>query len=191
MPPSSTAAQYETQLAARLAALETKLGVASTSSQQSSSLSDRLTALEQRQATVLGSSSSTQQHLESLQLLQELDPGVALTHQQQPLLYRRQQVLAASAQLQADGKQLQELRHVLRIPTSDKSTLTEEDVLQAPLLEQNVGVSPEDERRLDSIQGQFANALQRTQAMQGRIDQLLEAYHVVMVAASEKVVLMK
>ncbi|VEU39229.1 unnamed protein product [Pseudo-nitzschia multistriata] len=39
-------------------------------------------------------------------MLRELDPGIALTHQQQPLLYKRQQVLASSDELFKDFAEL-------------------------------------------------------------------------------------
>ena len=43
---------------------------------------------------------------ECQKLLNELDPGIALTHQQQPLLYKRQQVLASSDELTKDFSEL-------------------------------------------------------------------------------------
>ena len=46
-------------------------------------------------------------------LLRELDPGIALTHQQQPLLYKRQEILAGSDQLAADFIQLDQILKLL------------------------------------------------------------------------------
>jgi len=49
---------------------------------------------------------SQQSWKEIQKLLRELDPGIALTHQQQPLLYKRQQVLAVSDELANDFSEL-------------------------------------------------------------------------------------
>jgi hypothetical protein len=46
-------------------------------------------------------------------LLKELDPGIALTHQQQPLLYKRQQVLAVSDELTKDFGELDTILKLL------------------------------------------------------------------------------
>jgi hypothetical protein len=49
---------------------------------------------------------SQQSWKEIQKLLRDLDPGIALTHQQQPLLYKRQQVLAVSDELANDFSEL-------------------------------------------------------------------------------------
>mmetsp|Transcript_6419 Transcript_6419/g.13661 ORF Transcript_6419/g.13661 Transcript_6419/m.13661 type:complete len:324 (+) Transcript_6419:167-1138(+) len=51
-------------------------------------------------------SQNEQSWKEIQKLLGELDPGIALTHQQQPLLYKRQQVLASSDELFKDFAEL-------------------------------------------------------------------------------------
>jgi hypothetical protein len=56
--------------------------------------------------------------VESLQRVEELDPGTALTHQQQiaaPLLYRRQEVLASAGDLKVDLERLSSIVSLLLI----------------------------------------------------------------------------
>jgi len=55
-------------------------------------------------------------------LLKELDPGIGLTHQQQPLLYKRQQVLASSDELQVNFKELNKMLALLTKATRGDAT---------------------------------------------------------------------
>lgn len=55
-------------------------------------------------------------------LLRELDPGIALTHQQQPLLYKRQQVLASSDELFKDFSELDLILKLLLTGTKTDGT---------------------------------------------------------------------
>ena len=58
-------------------------------------------------AVVVHQRQQSQQSWKEIQkLLRDLDPGIALTHQQQPLLYKRQQVLAVSDELANDFSEL-------------------------------------------------------------------------------------
>jgi len=117
----------------RLNALENRVGVDRQTSDES--IDDRLAKLKatldgklakaSSESTTTGSSStpsssavatktSNEQHWKVIQkLLKELDPGIALTHQQQPLLYKRQQVLACSDELSNDFKQLDAILKLL------------------------------------------------------------------------------
>jgi hypothetical protein len=51
--------------------------------------------------------------IECIKLLQELDPDIGLTHQQQPLLYKRQQILASSTDMKNDFHQLNLILNLL------------------------------------------------------------------------------
>jgi hypothetical protein len=51
--------------------------------------------------------------IECIKLLNELDPDIGLTHQQQPLLYKRQQVLASSYDLIKDFSELNIILNLL------------------------------------------------------------------------------
>mmetsp|Transcript_15062 Transcript_15062/g.41891 ORF Transcript_15062/g.41891 Transcript_15062/m.41891 type:complete len:310 (+) Transcript_15062:227-1156(+) len=58
-------------------------------------------------------------------LLRELDPGIALTHQQQPLLYKRQQILASSDELFKDFAELDLILKLLLTGTKTNGKDTE------------------------------------------------------------------
>ena len=55
-------------------------------------------------------------------LLKDLDPGIALTHQQQPLLYKRQDVLAGATELSRDFRQLDAVLKLLLTGTTVDGT---------------------------------------------------------------------
>jgi len=116
----------------RLNALENRVGVGRQTSDES--IDDRLAKLKalldgklakasSESSTTTGNTpsssavatkTSNEQHWKVIQkLLKELDPGIALTHQQQPLLYKRQQVLACSDELSNDFKQLDAILKLL------------------------------------------------------------------------------
>jgi hypothetical protein len=192
-------------LEARVAALEAQLGVRtgahptkSNNNSNTNDLSHRLNALQStmEQHTSLSFRETLK---ESVQLMDELDPGMALTHQQQPLLYRRQQVLAGAKPLEADMDQLSQLLHLLltsQPPTPTPNTtaagitkLRQEQVTQAPILVSSVTINPEEERRVDALRLTLQDLSGRTQTLTTQMDQVLECYHTVMMAASEKCVL--
>ncbi len=179
-------------LDARVSALETKLGLRGGTVSVSlvdTDIEGRLGAL---QATVDKHTTPQFRSLwkESLDLLRDLDPGPGLTHQQQPLLYRRQEVLAAAVTLERDMGELAKIMHLLtqgRAPDSS-TPLREDAVTQAPILT-NLSISPEDQRRLDTLRVTLEDLNGRTRATALRLNQLLECYHSVMSAASEKCIL--
>jgi hypothetical protein len=189
------AAAAGSSLEARLSALEAQLGVSSSSEGPSrNDMSIRLDALQSTIETQTTSQFRETWH-ESQKLFRELDPGMALTHQQQPLLYRRQEVLAASGSLQTDMGELGNILHLLltsqREPANQQqpnATLREDQVTQAPILT-SVSVSPEDQRRLDALRLTLEGLNVRTQKLTTNMDQMLECYHAVMTAASEKCIL--
>lgn len=175
-------------LEARLANLESKLGVVDPLI-TNNDISGRLDAVQSR---IDGATTQSfrETWAEIQNLLTELDPGMALTHQQQPLLYRRQEVLAAAPTLQEDMRELSTMMHLLK-QGRDKATnqtLREDQVTQAPILT-NYSISPEDQRRLDALRLTLQDLQARIQSLMGNTDKLLESYHTVMAAASEKIVM--
>jgi len=104
----------------RLIALERKVGMERLANTTTTSLDDRLSKVKAdlngklSQSNSKISNVSNQESWKMIQkLLKELDPGIALTHQQQPLLYKRQQVLACSDELQQDFGELESLLKLL------------------------------------------------------------------------------
>ena len=201
-------------LNARLAALEMKVGIVSSAEhvpaaeqhhqqEQRLDIPGRIDAL---QATVDKAHSSTTDlrttWQESLALLQELDPGQGLTYQQQPLMYKRQEILAVAPQLKQDFHHLSTLVGLLHNTqqngrggmgsggkNSNKNPLTADSVTQAPLLTTVKVPSLEDQRRLDALRVQIEDLNGRTRTMTTRLHQMLEVYHAIMTAASEKCIL--
>ncbi|KAG7350822.1 dynactin subunit p22 [Nitzschia inconspicua] len=192
IPPSSAS------LESRLAALEAKVGrISSISSPQLSvqELSSRLDSLQANidSHTTVAFRDTWQ---ESLKLLKELDPDIALTHQQQPLLYKRQQVLAAASQLQCDMHQLDVILKLLTNETKEtastagSTTMRLDQVTQAPIVTSPYYTqSLKDQERLDALRLTFASLNDRVSKLQQQMQQLLESYHTVMTAASEKFIL--
>jgi hypothetical protein len=196
-------------LNARLAALEMKLGISSNTTSSSSNalpetdVPDRLAALQVLVDKYTTTEIRTTWH-ESHRLLQELDPGEGLTYQQQPLLYKRQEILAAAPQLRQDFQHLSTLVGLLHNTQQQQqqqqqvgggggggtntNPLTADTVTQAPILT-SLQVSLDDQRRLDSLRVQVEDLNGRTRTMTTRLHQLLEAYHAIMTAASEKCIL--
>ncbi|KAL3913901.1 MAG: hypothetical protein SGARI_000413 [Bacillariaceae sp.] len=86
IPPSSAS------LESRIAALELQVGKMTGQQQPpAKEVSSRLDKLQQQMDTHLNSVQIGGIWKESLKLIKELDPDIALTYQQQPLLYKRQQ----------------------------------------------------------------------------------------------------
>lgn len=200
---------------ARLTELEAKLGLKAGASLKTEDISSRLDAI---QATVDKHTTAQFRSMwkESRGLLKDLDPGMGLTHQQQPLLYKRQEVLAAASSLQTDMGEMSKILHLLmtsqpqnaaraagadpKASRNTASTLREDQVTQAPVLllgtpsSDNKGTvnsmaSPEDQRRLDALRLTVEDLNGRTQNLVARMDQVLECYYSVMSAASEKCIL--
>eukprot|EP00980_Cylindrotheca_fusiformis_P002268 scaffold523_cov101-Cylindrotheca_fusiformis.AAC.6 len=175
-------------LEARLLVLEAKLGVG-TPFVSKNDIASRLNNVQ----NIVNAKTSAQFRetwQESQILFRELDPGMALTHQQQPLLYRRQEVLAGATNLDHDMRELSKVLHLLK-PKSDDSKrqpLREDQVTQASILT-NFQISPQDEKRLEDVRLTMQDLSQRIQAIVTRTDMLLESYHTIMAVASEKVVL--
>ena len=178
-----------TSIEARLSALEAQLGVLPLSSNASrDDISSRLDIAKSKlDSTTTSQFRDTCQ--ESENLMKELDPGMALTHQSQPLLYRRQEILAASDSLRQDMNELSKIFHLLlTAQPANSGPLREEQVTQAPIITAP-SISQEDERRLDALRLNLLDINGRTNKLVAKMDSILECYHAVMTAASEKFVL--
>lgn len=109
---AAASATRASDLEKRLAVLERRVGIAAnthgTNTTRTASVDDRLSGVKRDLERNLGSAATgnEQSWKEIRKLLRELDPGIALTHQQQPLLYKRQQILAASGDLHRDFGEL-------------------------------------------------------------------------------------
>jgi len=267
-------------LNARLSTLEMKLGIIASSSDGTNKkkndprhqmisdmdVASRLDALQGAIEKSMTTSTTTNDlktsWMESCTLLKELDPGEGLTYQQQPLLYKRQELLAVAPQLKQDFQHLSTLigllhttpssaasgiggggiyqgqqrtmggtmtttgdgssgtggkppsnrpppssstsalssshhRHTSSVSsagssgsTSYPTPLTEDVITQASVLTTTTfQISMEDQRRLDTLKIQMEDLNQRTQKVMIQFHQMLEIYHVIMTAASEKCIL--
>ena len=134
---------------------------------------------------------------ESDKLLMELDPGSALTHQQQiaaPILYRRQQVLASADTLQQNMQQVYDILTFLsigqaQIISGDVTPVSEMQVTKAPILTQTVPPSREDQERLRKVEKALWETQQQVESIAARMDRLVSGYHALVSAVSEKMVI--
>ena len=174
----------------RLTALEVKVGklVPENAVADNADVDSRLQSLQSK----IDANSNAQLKetwRETQEMLRDLDPGAALTHQQQPLLYRRQELLASADTMKRDMEHLKTILHLLQTSQpAFEGPIREEQVAQAPILT-DMSVSPEDERRLDTLRLTLQDLHTRTQNLMFRMDNTLECYHSIMTAASEKCVL--
>jgi hypothetical protein len=185
----SMASTNTPSLEARLSAIEAKLGVLPLAN--SSSLNAISSRLDTAKSTMDARTTSQFRDicLESEKLMKELDPGMALTHQSQPLLYRRQEILASSESLKRDMDELRNILHLLLTSQpAHTDHLREEQVTQAPIITAP-SISHEDERRLDALRLLLLDITARSEKLVSSMDNMLECYHTVVTAASEKFVL--
>jgi hypothetical protein len=157
--------------------------------------------------------------VESLQRVEELDPGTALTHQQQiaaPLLYRRQEVLANAGDLAGDLDRLSTIVSLLLIgqgggggglerggvtPAKNKQTggggagggnrenITASQVTNAPILVEP-SVSDDELSRLAKLSESLNAAQERVDRVANTLDRILHQYHSTISEISEKTVLL-
>jgi hypothetical protein len=189
----------------RLLALETSLGLLQPTNSNSNSnsinknntkdLTSRLDALEHKFQSF---STPLTIWRESDALLQELHPQAGLTYQEpstrnDPILYRRQQVLASADDLKRDFAQLNTIMNLLLIAQSTKK-LSEEHVINAPIITSTTGssalVDPNSTARLETLRLDIAITCQQTMAMTNRVDSLIQTYHAIVTALSERMLLL-
>jgi Dynactin subunit p22 len=194
----SATTAFSASLESRLAALETKVGRIASLESPVLSEKELPSRLDSLQTTIDSHTTLAFRETwhESLKLLKELDPDIALTHQQQPLLYKRQQVLAAASQLKHDMDQLDVILKLLTNETKEKasstssSTMRLDQVTQAPILSSpHYTQSHQDQERLDTLRVTYGSLNDRIGKLQQQMQQLLESYHTIMTAASEKLIL--
>lgn len=149
-------------------------------------------------SSISGASDFQQLWQESDKLMMELDPGSALTHQQQiaaPLLYRRQQVLASADMMQQNMQKVHEILTLVsigqaQIMNSDSATpISEMQVTKAPILTQTVPPSLQDQERLRKVEKNLLETQQQIESIAARMDRLVSAYHSLVAVVSEKMVL--
>jgi hypothetical protein len=160
----------------------------------------RVGALEQQLQCnqYLGSMATEWKEMETL--LEELSPGTALTHQKQimaPILYRRQEVLASASTFQTDLERVAQIKTLLDIQSESSSSsshntiITEQQVVQAPILLVASDTIAKDElERLDRVSATVVQLQARIQHATSKLDRILEHYHALIAALSEKMVLM-
>mmetsp|Transcript_26108 Transcript_26108/g.31602 ORF Transcript_26108/g.31602 Transcript_26108/m.31602 type:complete len:250 (-) Transcript_26108:37-786(-) len=144
----------------------------------------------------------------------ELNPGSILSHQVAcsapgstfgvPLLYRRQEVLSSADAIKTYSKQLSQIRDLLLIssPTQPQpnSTTTSSitrnddnrDYTKAPIVSSEWYEYANDataQKRLHDVASRAESLKGRTEGMAVRVDALLNCYHRVVAAVSEKMVL--
>ncbi len=105
--------QTEEALEERLSKLKNDLNskLAKAASEQTTSSVTSLTSKLNSNSAIASANKENWKLIQKL--LKELDPGIALTHQQQPLLYKRQQVLACSEELTTDFHELENILNLL------------------------------------------------------------------------------
>lgn len=181
-------------------------------------LAQRLTRLEQRLPSLFANQSSSSSSsaaasassassslldvwLEAQTLLQtELDPGTALTYQQQivaPLLYRRQEVLAGAESFQANMDQVSQIVSFLlvsqpplalsRNQRNRPPPLTLDQVIHAPILTET-RVHDEQNQRLDTLWHALGDVTQRADQTTQRVDHMLDQYQTLIAALAERMV---
>ena len=196
---SFSASRSEKSMESRLLALESSLGLLQfhqssnepSPSPSTTDLSSRLAALENK-----FKSFSTPDTIwsESDALLQDLHPQAGLTYQalstrNDPVIYRRQQVLASAEDLKRDFAQLNKIMNTLLISQS-ANQLSEEHVTNAPILLSNTS-SQDDRVRVEKLILEIGRVNQDTLAMSKRVDSLIQTYHVIVAAFSERMLLLQ
>lgn len=189
-------------LEARFLALESSLGLLQPVNTEASSsassfrikhldLTSRLDALECKI-----NSFATPQSIwnESDELLRELHPQAALTYQEpstrnDPIYYRKQQVLASVDDLKRDFAVLNRIMNLLLI-SQPASKLTEEQVTQAPILVSTTTNNPDDQVRLEKLLVDIHHTRRQAMDMTRRVDSLIQTYHVVVASLSERMLLL-
>lgn len=212
--PSAAVALSEpdAQFEARLLALQYKLGflgsttttttttTTTSSSSDEQTIEQRLSALEKLyEAKLLTTPQLRTLWKESGELLQTLDPGAALTHQQQivaPMLYRQQEILACRDQLSEQFQTVSRIAQYLTSSVGGASTAgsmddwkDEASVTNAPLLVQMKTPSPEQQQRLLTLSETLERIFEQTNLVAAQLDHMLQQYQTLVVAASEKIVL--
>eukprot|EP00523_Entomoneis_sp_CCMP467_P005560 CAMPEP_0168750642 /NCGR_PEP_ID=MMETSP0724-20121128/17386_1 /TAXON_ID=265536 /ORGANISM="Amphiprora sp., Strain CCMP467" /LENGTH=242 /DNA_ID=CAMNT_0008798687 /DNA_START=39 /DNA_END=764 /DNA_ORIENTATION=- len=167
--------------------LDTKSSTAATGDKD---LASRLSSLEQTVAGAFSKSSHQRSVMDQLEshwkditkYLNDLDPGTALTHQQQiaaPLLYRRQEVLASADELKQAMHQVAEILHLLLIGQQQpgKTKITEMHVTKAPIFVSTAQAVPTTvKQQINDVEETLLALQDRVDAAALKMDRLLTGY---------------
>mmetsp|Transcript_7081 Transcript_7081/g.14761 ORF Transcript_7081/g.14761 Transcript_7081/m.14761 type:complete len:253 (-) Transcript_7081:24-782(-) len=171
-----------------------------------SDFASRLTTLEQTINNAFSKSSQQRSIIDQLDshwkeihdYFADLDPGTALTHQQQiaaPLLYRRQEVLACADELKQSMQQVAEILNLLMIGQNinSNSKISEMHVTKAPILcatAQPALSTREEQEQLDQVEKILTDLAERVDVAALKMDRMLTGYQQFVTTVSEKLVLL-
>ena len=168
-----------------------------TSIVSSPNVEQRIAALEQQYTQT---SAALQEDWKTIdQLLQELSPGTALTHQRQvvaPIIYRKQEVLASASSLQTNIQHVQQILNLLSIGQTTSSSsgnantkITEQDIINAPIITDTIGMTLEQETNVDRLATTLIDLQHRVQNVSFQFDTMMDHYTNLISAISEKMIL--
>ena len=131
------------------------------------------------------------------QLLQELSPGTALTHQRQvvaPLIYRKQEILASASIYKKYIHEVQQILNLISIGQTTKSSknsnkITEQEIFNAPIIMETTEISPEQETKLEVLSTTLMDLQHRVRNISYRLDTMIDHYTNLISAISEKMIL--
>ena len=160
------------------------------------------TNMEQRVATLelqyTNSSAALQEDWNIIdQLLQELSPGTAMTHQRQviaPIIYRKQEILASASDYHRNIERVQHILNLVSIGQttctgSNNNKITEQDIINAPIIIETIGMTSEHETNLDTLATTLIDLQHRIQNISIHLDTMIDHYTNLVSALSEKMIL--
>lgn len=183
----------------RIAAVERAIGMESSNDRSSSNetaasnddLLRRLDLLEHELASKLRPYELQEILSESETLLEEVNPGPALTYQTNdgsgPMLYRRQAVVASAPEAMEALNQLSDISSLLSIGQNfegKSKQLSDDQVRNAPILA--VRVAAEQQQCFDSCVRQLGHLQQRAEKSASELDAILDEYQRLVTATSTK-----
>jgi Dynactin subunit p22 len=183
-------------LESRIFALESCLGLLQSKSSNNpssvASTKDLTTRLDTLELKLKSFSIPQTIWSESDKLIQELQPHTGFTYQElstrnDPIIYRRQQVLACADDLKRDFAQLNTIMNLLLISQTKSNRLSEEQITHAPIVV-TTQCKTEDQVRLDKLQLKILHTHQQTLAIAKRVDSLVQTYHVIVTSLSEQTI---
>lgn len=128
-------------------------------------------------------------------LLHELSPGTALTHQRQvvaPIVYRKQEILASASDYQRNIQQVQQILNLISIgqnTCSNNSKITEQEIINAPIITETIGMTSEQETNLEILASTLLDLQHRVQNVSYQLDSMMDHYTNLISATSEKMIL--
>jgi hypothetical protein len=131
------------------------------------------------------------------QLVQDLSPGTALTHQRQviaPILYRKQEILASVSDYRRNIEHVQQILNLISIgqTTCNNKTsnrITEQEIINAPILVETIGMTSDEETDLDRLATTLIDLQHRIHNVSYQLDTMMDHYTNLVTALSEKIIL--